>query len=205
MATMRRPWATMRRPWATRVATICGRVAPMARRRPHLSPAHAAEIAECAVEAEAGERDSGAGEEGEDGGAETVFGERVADVFFERRDGEDGTRGLDLVEPGADGLGERHGVAMGSHEEPRRGCRGAKAGIDGGRGRVVEAVFPRVRSDAADDRGRHHYVLDNGAQMAADGRDLTQIAVGKAAVDEHADLDREVVFHIVGIALCGFA
>ena len=55
---------------------------------------NAAEIAERAVEAEAGERDGCPGEEGEDGGAEAVFGERVAEMIFERGDAEDRARGL---------------------------------------------------------------------------------------------------------------
>src|ERR1700748_3242393 len=84
----------------------------------HLAAAHATEIVERAVEAEASERDCGPGEEGEEGGAQTILGKRVADVIGEGRDAEDGARWLGLVKLDAEGLGQRHGRAVSADEEP---------------------------------------------------------------------------------------
>src|SRR6202012_1374575 len=149
--------------------------------------------------AKAGERNGGPGEEGEDRGAETVFTQRVADVVFERREAEDRTGRLDLMELHANGIGQRHRVALRADEEPRRWHGGADAGVDGGRRRRIDAILARIADDAANHRAGHHRVLRHSAEVAAEGRDLTQIAVGKAAVDKHGGRATVVLIAILSL------
>ncbi len=99
-----------------------------------LALAHPAEVIQSAIEADAGERDRGRGEEREQDGAQAIGRGGLVKVLLQRHDGVERAGGLKLVNAAANGIRQSHGIAAGADEEVREGVGRAEAGVDGGDG-----------------------------------------------------------------------
>ena len=121
----------MRRPWPRNLPTICLARRAESQANANFALAQAGEIAECAVEADAGQSHCGCGEEREQGGAEAILDGSIVEVFLQRCECIHGAARVDFVDAAADRFGHRHGVALCADEIVGKRIGRAEAGVDG--------------------------------------------------------------------------
>ena len=146
------------------------RGAPTREAHAHLALAHAAQITQRSVEADAGPRYRSEREERKQHGAQAILNEGVTQVLVEGHDGVNAARGLQLVNAAADGVGHLHGVAARADEVVRERIGRAGAEIQRRGRRLVQSLFARIAHNAANNSVNSVQAAAGVTESVADGR-----------------------------------